>query len=86
MNEVTARRRRLRRIWRRAASACVVLLAAAVALPRVQRAMDPTPLHESGRGNRALWWWCGILAAAVVAGAVAQTASVKLGDDEEDGS
>jgi hypothetical protein len=84
VNEVTARRRRLRRIWRRAGIACVVLLAAAVALPRVQRAMDPTPMHDSRGGNRALWWWCGILTATVLAGAVAQTASVKFGDDDED--
>jgi hypothetical protein len=111
---MTPRRRRLRRIWRRAGIACLVLLAAALVLPRVQRALDPqrarthlerapvyvmpngerrpaitvtradsTPIAAS-RGDRALWWWCGILAAVVVAGAVAQSVSVKLGDDEDE--
>jgi hypothetical protein len=112
--EVTPRRRRLRRIWRRAGIACVVLLAAALTLPRVRRALDPqrerahlerAPVYvmpngerrraiavtrgdpatiDDARGDRALWWWCGILAAVVVAGAVAQSVSVKLGDDEDE--
>jgi hypothetical protein len=110
-------RRRLRRIWWRAGVACALYLAAALALPRVQRALDPqherrasvqsreqapvyvmpngerrrtvvvtrpdpSPVGDS-RGNRALLWWCGILAIVTIAGAVAQTIRVYLGDDEE---
>jgi hypothetical protein len=44
---------------------------------------DPATIDDA-RGDRALWWWCGILAAVVVAGAVAQSVSVKLGDDEDE--
>jgi hypothetical protein len=95
----------------------VVLLAAALALPRVQRALDPQRErrveHERGpvfvmpngerrravavthadpalirdaRGDRALWWWCGILAAVIIAGAVAQSVGARLTDDDEDSS
>jgi hypothetical protein len=83
--ELTGRGRRLRRIWQRAGIACVVLLAAALALPRVQRALDSGPVRAS-RSDHALWWWCGILAAVIIAGAVAQSIGVRLGHDEDDES
>jgi hypothetical protein len=38
------------------------------------------------RGNGALYWWCGILAAATVAGAVAQTMRAYATRDEDDAS
>jgi hypothetical protein len=38
------------------------------------------------RGNGALYWWCGILAAATVAGAVAQTMRAYATRDEDDSS
>jgi hypothetical protein len=123
--QVTTRGRQLRRIWRRAGLACTALLIAALALPRVQRALDPqserramaqrlertqretapvfvmpngerrrvvavtradpTPVPD-GRSDRALRWWCGILALVTVAGAAAQSARVYFTEDEEEES
>jgi hypothetical protein len=44
---------------------------------------DPTPVRGS-RGNSALFWWCGILGAATIAGAVAQTLRVYATREEEE--
>ena len=42
--------------------------------------------NDDSRGNRALYWWCGILAAVTVAGAVAQTMRAYATHDEDDES
>jgi len=44
---------------------------------------DPTPVDDA-RSDRALWWWCGILAAVIITGAVAQSVAVRLGEDDDD--
>lgn len=115
-------RARLRRIWWRAGVACALLLAAPLALPRIQRALDPqaerramaqaaertqreeapvyvmpngerrravaiaradpTPVYDSR--DRALLWWCGILALVVIAGAVARTMSLYVSHEDDD--
>jgi hypothetical protein len=46
---------------------------------------DPAPLSGSP-GNSALFWWCGILAAVTIAGAVAQTFRVYVTREEEEES
>ena len=111
----------LRRIWWRAAIACGLYLLTALALPRIQRALDPqrarrasaqsvdrierepppvyvmpngerrravavvradpSPSSDS-RHDRALYWWCGALAAVTIAGAAAQTIRLYLTRDE----
>jgi len=125
MQHATPLGRKLRRIWTRAAIFCGILLAAALILPRIQRALDPNrgrrasaqsaqraarqqapiyvmPSGERRRaavvtrpdpipvtdspGNNALFWWCGILAAATIAGAVARTLRVYATREEEEES
>ena len=120
--DVTPLGRQLRRIWLRAGIACAFFLAAALILPRIQRALDPNrePRATAGstqrsareqapvyvmpngerrrvvavvpaaprsngdsRGNSALYWWCGILAAVTIAGAVAQTMRAYATHDED---
>ena len=39
--------------------------------------------NDEPRGNRALYWWCGILAAVTVAGAAAQTVRAYATNDED---
>jgi len=46
---------------------------------------DPAPASDS-RGDNALFWWCGILAAVTIAGAVAQTLQVYLTREEDEES
>jgi hypothetical protein len=48
----------------------------------------PAEPSTNGRrsGNGALYWWCGILAAATVAGAVAQTMRAYATRDEDESS
>ena len=41
---------------------------------------------NDSRGNRALYWWCGILAAVTVAGATAQTVRAYATHDEDGAS
>ena len=111
----------LRRIWWRAAIACGLYLLMALALPRIQRALDPqsarraraqsadhtereaAPVYvmpngerrravavvradprpsSDSRHDRALYWWCGALAAVTIAGATAQTIRLYLTRDE----
>jgi len=42
---------------------------------------DPSPSSDS-RHDRALYWWCGTLAAVTIAGATAQTIRLYLTRDE----
>jgi hypothetical protein len=45
------------------------------------------PYADGGSGgNRALYWWCGILAAVTVAGATTQTIRAYVTRDEDDSS
>ena len=111
----------LRRIWWRTGLACGLYLLTALALPRLQRALDPqgprraaaraldreqreaapvyvmpngvrrrtvavmradpTPVTDS-RHDRALYMWCGALAAVTIAGATARTIRLYLTRDE----
>ena len=52
---------------------------------RVVAVVPAEPDANGGsRGNRALYWWCGILAAATVAGAAMQTMRAYATRDEDD--
>jgi hypothetical protein len=122
---VTPLGRKLRRIWTRAGIACGLYLAAALALPALQRSLDPgrerraiaqsiertarqeapiyvmpngerrravavaradpTPVYQSP-GDDPLFWWCGILAVATIAGAAAQTIRVYATREEDEES
>jgi hypothetical protein len=54
---------------------------------RVVAVVPAAPYANGGsRGNRALYWWCGILATVTVAGAAMQTVRAYATHDEDDQS